>query len=57
MALGKGARDNEAVKDAETGHFVPPPGNSSLGGQDTHPDTPRAQSCPSRSDRDSLNSL
>lgn len=35
MALGKGARDNEAVKDAETGHFVPPPGNSSLGGQDT----------------------
>lgn len=45
----KKPQDNEAVKDAET---VPPPGNSSLGGQDTHLDTPRAQPCPSRSDRD-----
>lgn len=46
------AQDNEAVRDEQTGHLVPPPGDSSLGGQDTHLETPRAQPCPSRSDRD-----
>lgn len=39
----KEPQDNEAVKDAET---VPPPGNSSLGGQDTHLDTPGLSPAP-----------
>lgn len=41
----KQTRDNEAVEETGTEQLVSPPGNSSLGGQDTQLDTPRAQPC------------